>query len=278
MTRTNHLPTLTIWSVVFLVATLSIWIIGDVAIHGWGKISWEFLISEPQNAGRNGGIAPIIVSTALILLVSLAVSLPVSIGTAVLLAEFTPIDNWFAKQVRLSLDILSGVPSIVFGLFGNALFVRQLGLGFSILSGGLTLACMILPLLIRSIEVGLRAVPDDYRKGAACLGLSRTSTLWHLLLPAALPGLMVGLILGIGRAIAETAALIFTSGYVDRFPESVLDSGRTLAVHIFDLSMNVSGGESQAYGTACVLILFLLIINQTAAIANQWLSKTITRQ
>lgn len=266
-----------IWAVVLLVAFLCIWIVGDVVIHGWSSISWEFLTGEPRNAGRDGGIAPIIVSTALILLTALGVSLPMSVGTAVLLAEFVPVDNWFAKQVRLSLDILSSVPSIVFGLFGNAFFARQLGLGFSIASGGLTLACMVLPLLIRSTEVGLRAVPDDYRKASACLGLSRTSTIWHLLLPAAFPGIMVGLILGIGRAVAETAALIFTSGYVDRFPSSLFDSGRTLAVHIFDLSMNVTGGESQAYGSVLVTIVFLLLINQSTAIANRWLFRKMGR-
>src|SRR5205823_6172239 len=168
-----------------------------------------------------------LVSTALILAVCLASSLPVGLGTAVLLAEFTPAGGAFGRLVRRSLDVLAGVPSIVFGLFGNAFFCQVLGLGFSILSGGLTLACMVLPILIRATEEGFRAVPREYRLGAAALGLSRTTTLLHLLLPAAVPGLLVGLVLGLGRAIAETAALIFTSGYVDRMPGSLLDSGRS---------------------------------------------------
>src|SRR5204862_7914225 len=142
--------------------------------------------------------------TALILAVCLASSLPVGLGTAVLLAEFTPAGGVFGRLVRRSLDVLSGVPSIVFGLFGNALFCKVLGLGFSILSGGLTLACMVLPILIRATEEGLRSAPPAYRLGAAALGISRTSTLRRLLLPAAVPGLMVGFILGLGRAIAET--------------------------------------------------------------------------
>jgi phosphate transport system permease protein len=174
------------------------------------------------------------------------------------------------------LDILAGVPSIVFGLFGNVFFCKVLGLGFSILSGGLTLACMVLPILIRSTEEGFRAVPNEYRLGAAALGFSRTTTLFKLLLPAAVPGLVVGLVLGIGRAIAETAALLFTSGYVDRMPESLLDSGRSLSIHIYDLSMNVSGGDKNAYASALVLLLLILLINGTAAwIAENWLQRRI---
>lgn len=136
---------------------------------------------------------------------------------------------------------------------------------------------MVLPILIRSTEAGLRAVPQDYRLGAAALGLSRTTTLGKLLLPAATPGLVVGLVLGIGRAIAETAALIFTSGYVDRMPESLLDSGRSLSVHIFDLSMNVAGGDANAYASALVLLILLLLINGIAIWTAQfWLARRIT--
>ena len=153
---------------------------------------------------------------------------------------------------------------------------RRLGLGFSILSGGLTLACMVLPILIRSTEEGFRSAPEEYRLGAAALGLSRTSTLFHLLLPAAVPGLVVGLVLGIGRAVAETAALIFTSGYVDRMPESLWDSGRSLSIHIFDLSMNVSGGDESAYASALVLLVSLLVINGVASwLADRWLGRRI---
>ena len=250
-----------VWSVVLLVTGALLWLLGDIFWHGMGQVSWEFLTTEPLNAGREGGIAPILVSTGLIIGVCMAVSIPLGVGTAVLLAEFTSTESWLGRFVRLSLDALAGVPSIVFGLFGNAFFCKTLGLGFSILSGGLTLACMVLPILIRSTQEGFRAVPDDYRRSAAALGLSRTATLWELLLPAAMPGLVVGLLLGLGRAIAETAALIFTSGYVDRMPESLLDSGRALSVHIFDLAMNVSGGESHAYASALVLVTVLVLIN-----------------
>lgn len=260
-----------IWSVAIFVTAIFAWILGDIIYHGIGQINWQFLTTAPEKAGREGGIAPILVSTGLILLVCLSVSLPIGIATAILLAEFTKNQGAFGRLIRRSLDILAGVPSIVFGLFGNAFFARTLGLGFSILSGGLTLACMVLPILIRSTEEGLRAVPNQYRLGAASLGISRTATLWHILLPAAIPGLVVGLVLGIGRAIAETAALIFTSGYVDRMPRSVLDSGRALSIHIFDLSMNVSGGDANAYASALVLIILLLIINSAAA----WIARSL---
>jgi phosphate transport system permease protein len=241
-----------------------------------GRISWSFLTSPPRNAGRNGGIAPMLVSSTLILAVCLTTAMPIGLGTAALLAEFTPAHSVFGRLVRRSLDVLSGVPSIVFGLFGNAFFCKTLGMGFSILSGGLTLACMVLPLVIRSTEEGFRAVPAEYRLGAAALGISRTSTLLRLLLPAAVPGLLVGMVLAIGRALAETAALIFTSGYVDRMPESLLDSGRSLSIHIFDLSMNVSGGDQNAYASALVLVALLLAINWTAArLAERWLRRKV---
>jgi phosphate transport system permease protein len=263
-----------VWSVVLLVTGALLWLLGDIFWHGMGQVSWEFLTTEPLNAGREGGIAPILVSTGLIIGVCMAVSIPLGVGTAVLLAEFTSTESWLGRFVRLSLDALAGVPSIVFGLFGNAFFCKTLGLGFSILSGGLTLACMVLPILIRSTQEGFRAVPDDYRRSAAALGLSRTATLWELLLPAAMPGLVVGLLLGLGRAIAETAALIFTSGYVDRMPESLLDSGRALSVHIFDLAMNVSGGESHAYASALVLVTVLVLINGMVAWLAEWFRKS----
>ncbi|MBE9107250.1 phosphate ABC transporter permease PstA [Nostoc cf. edaphicum LEGE 07299] len=270
------LATSLVWATAALVTAIFLWIVSDILWHGMGNLSWEFLISEPENAGREGGISSILVSTILVIGVCMTVCLPVGVGTAVLLAEFTPSDSWFARLVRRSLDVLAGVPSIVFGLFGNVLFCKVLGLGFSILSGGLTLACMVLPILIRSTEEGFLAVPNEYRLGAAALGFSRTTTIFQILLPAAVPGLVVGFVLGVGRAIAETAALIFTSGYVDRMPESLLDSGRTLSVHIFDLSMNISGGDNSAYASASVLLLLLLLINGTAAwIAKRWLHSRV---
>lgn len=252
------------WGGAGLVTAAFAALLADVARHGLPELSLAFLTQAPRDAGRAGGIAPMLVSTGLLLGTCLLAALPFGLGTALLLAEFTRRGGAFGRLVRRSLDVLAGVPSIVFGLFGNALLCRALGLGFSILSGGLTLAFMVLPLLIRSTEAGLRAVPEEQRRAAAALGLSRTTTLFSVLLPAAAPGLLAGLVLGMGRALAETAALLFTSGYVDRMPGSLLDSGRALSVHVYDLAMNVPGGAEKAYATALVLVAGVAALNGLA--------------
>ncbi len=275
--KRERLPKLIVWSSAILVSAVFFLILSSIVRHGIGQISWEFITSAPENAGRAGGIGPILISTGLILAVAIAAALPIGLGTAILLSEFTPRDSIFGRFVRRSLDILAGVPSIVFGLFGFVFFSNILGLGFSILSGGLTLACMVLPILIRSTEEGFRSAPEEYRISAASVGLSKTTTIFRILLPAAAPGLTVGLILGTGRAIAETAALLYTSGYVDRMPTSLLDSGRALSIHIFDLSMNVAGGNEKAYASALVLVSILAVINIVSFyISHNWLRRRIT--
>lgn len=260
----DHLAQGLIYFAVMTVSAVFVWILVDIARGGITHLSWDFLTESPRDAGRSGGIGPILISTLWLLLVALLTALPLAWTTAVLLAEFVPVRSRFGIAIRFSLQVLAGVPSIVFGLFGNAFFSIYLGMGFSILSGGLTLACMLLPILASTAETGLRAVPQSCRLSAAALGMSQTATLLYLLLPAAAPALAAGLLLGIGRAVAETAALIFTSGYVDRMPGSLLDSGRALALHIFDLSMNVPGGDQPAYASALVLVGLLLCINMLA--------------
>ena len=238
-------------------------VLSDIIWYGMDNLSWEYIFQSPVNAGRAGGIGPIIVSTAMILFICLVVTIPVGLGTAIFLAEYLPLNNIIALAIRRTLDILAGVPSIVLGLFGNAFFCIQLGLGFSILSGGLTLACMVLPVFIRASEDGFRSISDSYRHNSLALGLSKRAMIQHVLFPMALPTISIGLSLSVGRALAETAALIFTSGYVDRMPQSILESGRALSVHIFDLSMNVPGGDRYAYSAAFVLVLLILTINLT---------------
>ena len=253
-----------IWAAALLVAGAFVWLLADLVWHGAGRVDWSFLTTAPKNAGRGGGIAPILVSTGLILAVAIVLAAPLGLATAVFLAEFTRAGGRLERWIGVSLDVLAGVPSIVFGLFGNAFFCVFLGLGFSILAGGLTLACMALPILIRTIESGLRMAPNEWRLGAAALGVSRGAALWHVLIPAAAPSIAAGLMLGIGRAMAETAALVFTSGYVDRMPSSLFDSGRALSVHIYDLTMNVTGGDANAYASALVLIALLILVNSVA--------------
>jgi phosphate transport system permease protein len=267
----------TIWLGAGVVAALFLWLLGDLIWQGGSHLSWSFLLSDTADSGRSGGIAAILVTTLLILTVALVAAIPLGLLSAVWLTEYTRSDSTMGQSVRLSLDVLAGVPSIVFGLFGNSFFSVYLGLGFSIVSGGLTLACMILPIFIRTSEAGLSAVSDDWRRNAAALGMSRASVLWHVLLPAAAPAIVAGIMLGVGRATAETAALIFTSGYVDRMPASLLDSGRALAVHIYDLSMNVTGGDQAAYASALVLIVLIIAINTGAlALSDRWLARKVT--
>ena len=271
------LATITMWAVAALVTIPFLWIMGDLIGHGWRHLSFDFLIFSPSNAGREGGIAPILVSTALMIGICLTVAMPIGVGSALFLSEYTRDDHAMGRMIRGSLDILAGVPSIVFGLFGNTFFCQTLGLGFSLLSGGLTLACMMLPIVIRTIEEGFRSLVREQRLSAAALGLSQYTTIRRVLLPAAMPSILVAGILGLGRALAETAALIFTSGYVDRMPESLLDSGRALAVHIYDLSMNVAGGNPHAYASALVLVGILLTINLLATrMTARWTSYTHT--
>ncbi len=265
------LATVLMWSTAATVTAAFSWIVGDLLWHGLRGIDVAFLTQETSQAGRAGGILPIIVSSLWILAIALLAAVPPSLATAAWLADFTRRGGPWAQWVGHSLDVLAAVPSIVFGLFGNALFCVALGLGYSLLAGGLTLACMIAPILIRSLEASLRAVPGDLRLAAAALGMGRSRTVLSVLLPAALPGLLVGLVLAVGRVLAETAALLFTSGYVDRMPRGWLDSGRSLSIHIYDLAMNVPGGEANAYATAVVLVLLLLSINYCAlGLGDRW--------
>lgn len=269
----------TVWLAAWLILISFLCVILNIAIGGFSMLSWEFISENPVNSGRAGGIFPILVSTMSVVLISLLVSVPLGLATAIWLSEFSRANKSVARITHISLDILAGVPSIVIGLFGNAFFSIYLGMGFSLLSGGMTLACMILPIFVRSAESGLSKVPNEWRYAAAALGLSKTSILRHVLLPAAMPAINAGLILGVGRATAETAALIYTSGYVDRMPESIFDSGRTLAVHIYDLSMNVAGGDKAAYGSALILILLLIVINSSAMhISERMISRRIFSQ
>ena len=257
------------WGSAGLIVLVFAALIVNLLSQGYAAVSWSFVLDAPRNAGRSGGIFPILVSTLLIMGVAMLAVIPFGLGTAILLSEINRGKSRFAQIVSVSLDVLASVPSIVFGLFGNAFFSVYLGLGFSILSGGLTLACMILPIFIRTVESGLSSISDDWRRGAVALGMSKQAALWHLLLPAAAPAIAVGLILGIGRALAESAALIYTSGYVDRMPGSLLDSGRSLAVHIYDLSMNVAGGEHNAYASILVLLLLLVATNGLAMLFTE---------
>ncbi|SEG01478.1 phosphate ABC transporter membrane protein 2, PhoT family [Alcanivorax sp. DSM 26293] len=236
--------------------------------QGAGVLSMDFLLEDPRQAGRTGGIAALLVSTGWILAVCLLVAVPVGLGCALYLSEQVPAGTRRAQWLGGVLDMLAAVPSIVYGLFGYQFFAISLGLGFSILSGGLALALMVLPLMIRSAEQALRGVPMSYRQASEALSISRWGWVRRILVPQAAPGIAVGIILSIGRALAETAVLLFTAGYVLRQPDSLLDSGRALSVHIYDLAMNVPGGMPRAAATGLVLVAILVILN---LLVRRWL-------
>ena len=242
--------------------------IAHIVVNGVSSLSIGFIVQEPAESGRAGGIGSILISTFLIVAISLAAALPLALGTAVLLSEFMPRSKVVMPVVRNALDVLAGVPSVVFGLFGLAFFCRQLGMGYSILAGGLTLACMILPVLIRTFCNAIESAPPSYKLASASLGVSRTATLWHITLPVALAGLTSGCVLGLTRAFAETAVLLFTSGYSDRMPTSVMDSGRSISVHIYELATNIPGGQNAAYGSALVLLTLLAAISMAIHFAS----------
>jgi phosphate transport system permease protein len=247
------------------------WVLWDLVRLGLPHLSVGFLTGEVVDSGRSGGIGPVLVSTLMILVFALAFVIPPGLGCAIWLSEMVRQGSGAARFVTGAVDLLASVPSIVFGLFGMSFFCQTLGLGFSILSGGLTLACMILPLLVRTTLSALQSLPADLRPAAAALGLAGATTIGKILLPAALPGILVGITLGVGRALAETAALIFTSGYATRWPVSPADSGRALSVHLYDLAMNIPNGGAAASASALVLLVLIALINATAAfLAARW--------
>lgn len=244
---------------------LFVWLIGSMFFYGLDVVSLDFITGEAEDAGRAGGISAVLVSTLWIVGIAIGIAFPVSVAAAVFVVEYLDSDSIFGRWVIGSLDVLAAVPSVIFGLFGNAFFCQMLGFGYSLIAGALTLVCMILPVTIKASMEGLMSVPNHLRAAGTALALRKPTLLWHVILPAALPGIISGALLGLARALAETAALLFTSGYVLRMPESPLDSGRTISIHIYDLAMNVPGGDKAAYGSATVLVLLLIVVNVTVA-------------
>ncbi len=270
------------WAGAAIVVALFTLLVVDLARRGGGELSWNYLVEEPRDAGRSGGIASVLVGTAGLLALAIGFAVPLALGTAIFLddagaATASRTSRWLAAAVRRSLELLGGVPSIVFGLFGNALFCRAFGLGYSMLAGGATLACMVLPLMTAAFDDGFRRVPSADRAAAAASALSRSTTLRHVLLPRALPLLVAGIVWSVARALAETAALLFTSGYVDRMPTSLLDSTRSLSVHVWDLAMNVAGGDARACSAALLLLLLVFAIQTLARGSLRWLLRDAVR-
>lgn len=225
--------------------------------------SWEY-------TSENISLMPALLNTLLMTVLALAMAVPIGIGAAVYLTEYARRGNKLVGIIGVTAETLSGIPSIVYGLFGSLFFVKFLGLGLSLFSGALTLSIMILPLIMRTTEEALRAVPDSYREGSFGLGAGRLRTVFRVVLPSAVPGILSGVILGIGRIIGESAALLFTAGSVAKLAGSVFDAGRTLSVHMY-----ITSGEGlhvdQAYATAVVLLLVAVTVNALSSlVVKRW--------
>lgn len=264
--------------ILFLLVTLSaaitvfvlFFLIAYILIKGIPHLTPD-LFSWTYNS-ENVSMLPSIINTVLMTLLSLLIAAPLGIFSAIYLVEYAKRGNKIVKLIRITAETLSGIPSIVYGLFGMLFFVVTLHWSYSILSGAFTLAIMILPLIIRTTEEALKSVPDAYREGSFGLGAGRLRTVFRIVLPSAVPGILAGIILAIGRIVGETAALIFTAGTAPVVPKSLFDSARTLSVHMYNLSQEGLYVD-QAYATAVVLLLVVVAINGL----SNFVAKKITK-
>lgn len=250
--------------------TVLIFLIIYILVHGVPYLK-PSLFSLHYNS-ENASLMPALINTVIMTLLSLLLAVPIGIFSAIFLAEYAGKGNKFVDIIRLTTETLSGIPSIVYGLFGMLFFVSTCHWGFSLLAGVFTLAIMILPLIMRTTEEALLSVPDSYREGSFGLGAGKLRTVFYIVLPSAVPGILAGVILAIGRIVGETAALIYTAGSVAQVPSSVLGSGRTLAVHMYLLA---SEGlyMDQAYATAVILLVLVVVINTLSGIVAKRLTK-----
>ncbi|MCD6600151.1 MAG: phosphate ABC transporter permease PstA [Dehalococcoidia bacterium] len=265
---TQKLAWSSIWTAGVASVLILLFIIGYVLTKGLSAISPEFLFTAPEGGlSGEGGISSCIVATLWLILITMAILIPLGIGAAIYLAEYAP-DNKFSRLIRYSVELLAGVPSIVFGLFGFAIFVLALHFNYSILAGALTLVCLLLPFLMRSAEEAMKAVPQYQREAALALGATKWQTVVHVILPAAMPGIITGITLCVGGVVAESACLYVTMGGSAAMPTSFLSGGRTLAVHVFYLAMETNALD-KALATGAVLIILILILN----FITRWLSQ-----
>jgi phosphate transport system permease protein len=248
-----------LWFLTAVTVLILFFIIFYVLKKGLPVVSLEFLAKNPTEMGKGGGIFSTIVGTIALTVLAILIATPMGVGSAIFLTEYTR-ESWVTRVIRFGSECLAGIPSIIFGLFGFILFVTKLGFGWSLLSGGLTLAFMILPTIIRTSEEAIRSVPYAYREVSFSLGSTRWQTVTRVVLPSALPGIATGVILSVGRSIGETAAVIFTAGSSLHIPTSLFSSSRTMSVHFYILAREGISMEN-AYGTAAVLIIAILGIN-----------------
>jgi phosphate transport system permease protein len=261
-----------LWTLTCTTIAILVFIIVFVLRKGIPALSWDFLVKNPVDMGKGGGIFSTIVGTVALTAGALIIATPLGIGTAIYLTEYTW-EGPVTRIIRFGAECLAGIPSIIFGLFGFILFVTKLGFGWSILSGSLTLTFMILPTIIRTSEEAIKSVPPVYRTVSFSLGSTKWQTVTRVVLPSAIPGIVTGIILSIGRSIGETAAVIFTAGSALRLPTSLFSSSRTMSVHFYILARE-GISMSKAYGTAAVLVIAILGINiLTYYLMNRFIRK-----
>jgi phosphate transport system permease protein len=253
------------------------YIIWDIVYHGAPVLSWEFLSAMPRKSGAEGGILPVIMGTIYLVMGTIIVALPLGMAGAVFLSEYAR-QNRLTRLIRLAIVTLAGIPSIVFGLFGLGLFVIFLNFKTSILSGSLTLACMVLPIIIVAGEEALRAVPQSFREASLALGATKWQTIRKNVLPYAVPGMMTGSILAVGRAAGETAPILLTVAafYLPKLPHSIMDQVMALPYHLYILATQLPDTNKvrpMQYGTALVLIILVLGLNLAAIVLRSHFRK-----
>ena len=267
--KENILKLLIYLSAIFTVGALAI-IVGYIFVKGIGKLNLHFLTSDYSSSG-DGGILPMIVSTVYMVGVSISIATPIGVLAAIYMQEYAK-QGKLVKAIRFATESLAGIPSIIYGLFGGIFFVTVLKLSFSILSGALTVSIIILPLIIRTTEEALKTVPRSYREASLALGSTKFQTLYKVVLPSAVPGILSGIILSVGRVIGESAAIFLTAGTVAQMPLGIFDSARTLTVHAYLLTKE-SGDIQTAAALGIVLIFIVLFLNTIAKIIAKKLNK-----
>lgn len=249
------------WASGIITLLILLVVIGYVLYKGLPVINLEFLFTNPIDSGRSGGIFPMIVSSLYVTFIAVLVAAPLGVGAALYLAEYAG-ENRTVRLIRFGAETLSSIPSIIFGLFGLAFFVIYLQMGWSVLSGGLTLALMALPTILAASEVSIESINKSYAEGSLALGATKWQTVSKVVIPAALPGITTGIILGMARAIAEAAAILYTVGAALLIPISLLDPARPLPLHLYILATEGISMDN-AWGTAAVLVILILIITVT---------------
>lgn len=262
-----------------LTVGLLFWILGFIIINGIRVISWEFLTTAPSEGMTEGGIFPAIVGTLYLVLGSMIFAFPLGVMSAIYTTEYAG-NGLIIRLIRVMTNNLGSIPSIVFGLFGMALFVNTLGFGDSIMAGSLTLGLLAMPLVIRTTEEALKAVPDSYRTGSLALGATKLQTIRKVVLPTALPNITTGLILSIGRVSGETAPILFTVAayFLPKLPQSIFDQVMALPYHLYVIATSGTDIEASrpiAYGTALVLILIVLMMNMAATMLRRYFGKKV---